>query len=931
MTFDPALVVEHFPAELRVLPQWVAWRREERKPGDWTKVPYASSGVHASSTNAATWCSFGEALAAQVRGRYDGVGFVFAGGVYTGVDLDHCRDPETDAIDAWALKVLGDLQGYSEASPSGTGVHVIVRATLPGKGRNRRVTAEGAQPDAKIEIYDRGRYFTATGARLTEHPAGIESRQDAVSALYASLDAPAPDAEAVAPPPQASSPTPHDLSDDDLLDKAMSAKNGDAFRRLWNGDTSGHGDDDSAADLALCSHLAFWFGPDAERIDRLFRRSRLFREKWERQDYRDRTIAKALEGRTDFYEHRTAKSRADEPVAAGVAADVATEVIADGYVLVPGQHTDDQGVVHEVGADDFVRNVIERLPVGALYRMDFVVGELVGEPGARRFATVVEQRLRAVVDSHVNFAKWVPRKGCAPERVFVACSRDQAGLLLAAAGADVRVPELRLLVHYPVYLPDFELAKPGWNAASGIFYDEPSELRGLTPRREGAVELLRDIVVDFPFMDEASRQNLFGAMVTPVVRPAIRGKVPFHLLLAPLERTGKGKLVDTAVGEAVIGHAIAPMQPGRTEEEREKRITSLLLQGETAVHLDNLPVGEVVDSPSLASLATSWPWWRGRILGVSRTPLLPNNLVTFLSGNNVKTTGEIAKRTTPIVLQPLDDHPEDRTGFVHADAEGYARSRRREVLEAIIGMVEAWKAAGRPPAAHRRTMGGFEKWAEIVGGVLAHAGLVEWMANYRDWVRGADEWTSDAETLVEHWAKTHRTEPIRAAQVLEMIRELEIFPAVTGKPTPEARWSALGKNVLAPLTGRPVGCWQVVADGKGASKRYRLREHLPSGVDPGTGEVVEPAPATGPEGSEGSKGSSSPHYTRAQAHARVPYGSPKHPSDPSDPSDAARSTDTAVQDLFDFDERSAVREFDGGQSRDDAERAARDEEDRVRA
>jgi putative DNA primase/helicase len=297
--FDPALVRENFPAELRGLPQWLVWRLEQVPGKDKpTKIPYSRRGSKASSTNAKTWCSFDEALTAQAAGRYDGVGFVFADGVYTGIDLDHCRDAATGAIDPWAKAILDKVSSYSEASPSGTGVHLIVRATLPGPGRNkRRLNIPGAHPEAAIEMYDRGRYFTATGDRLIEYPPEIENRQDAVTALYARIESAPPKEKKSAKP----SSRPPDISDTQIVEKAMAAKNGDAFRRLWGGDTSGHGGDDSAADLALCDYLAFWCGPDVARIDRLVRQSGLYREKWDREDYRDRTIAKALEGRTEFY------------------------------------------------------------------------------------------------------------------------------------------------------------------------------------------------------------------------------------------------------------------------------------------------------------------------------------------------------------------------------------------------------------------------------------------------------------------------------------------------------------------------------------------------------------------------------------------------------------------------------------------------------
>jgi hypothetical protein len=96
-------------------------------------------------------------------------------------------------------------------------------------------------------------------------------------------------------------PLDNSLSDEEIVRKALDASNGEKFRRLWAGDASGY-TSGSEADQALCSLLSFWIGPDPNRIDALFRQSRRYREKWERADYRDRTIAKALEGRVEFYE-----------------------------------------------------------------------------------------------------------------------------------------------------------------------------------------------------------------------------------------------------------------------------------------------------------------------------------------------------------------------------------------------------------------------------------------------------------------------------------------------------------------------------------------------------------------------------------------------------------------------------------------------------
>jgi len=110
-----------------------------------------------------------------------------------------------------------------------------------------------------------------------------------------------------------------DGDDEALIARACAAKNGDRFSRLWAGDASPYGDDASAADQALCNLLAFWTGRDEDRMDRLFRRSGLFREKWDEKrgarTYGQMTIDKAVADCHDTYaprpRHRSCGSAAD--------------------------------------------------------------------------------------------------------------------------------------------------------------------------------------------------------------------------------------------------------------------------------------------------------------------------------------------------------------------------------------------------------------------------------------------------------------------------------------------------------------------------------------------------------------------------------------------------------------------------------------------
>ncbi|BBL79307.1 hypothetical protein RxyAA322_11610 [Rubrobacter xylanophilus] len=267
---------------LRDLRQWVCWRSEEQM-GRKTKVPYSpSTGARARADDPETWGTLSEARDAARERGYDGIGFVFtASDPFCGVDLDSCVDPETGEVEPWAREIVEHLSSYTEISPSGRGLHVLVRARLPEGGRRK----------GRVEMYDRGRFFTVTGRRMPGTPRPIADRQERISTLHARLFPP----RGQGPPSTGGTGPGSGLSDAEVLRRAFSARSGERFARLWAGDRSGY-PSDSEADLALCSMLAFWVGPDEDRIASLFARSGLMREKWNREDYRRRTMARALEG-----------------------------------------------------------------------------------------------------------------------------------------------------------------------------------------------------------------------------------------------------------------------------------------------------------------------------------------------------------------------------------------------------------------------------------------------------------------------------------------------------------------------------------------------------------------------------------------------------------------------------------------------------------
>ncbi|MCE9552494.1 MAG: DUF5906 domain-containing protein [Planctomycetes bacterium] len=270
--------------ELGELDQWVTWSPALRD-GKTTKPPVdPHTGRYASAQDPSTWGSYGDAgAAAKGSGR---VGFVFtADDPYCGIDLDDVLD-EKQRLLPWAEEIVRKVNSYTEISPSGKGVKIFCRGAVPGAS-NRK---------GDIEMYDTGRYFTVTQHHLSGYftPNDITDAQAAINWVHEKFIAAAPAKPAAISTPAIAQPSVTE-ADAEVLRRCRTAANHAKFDKLWAGDISAYGDDDSRADSALCCLIAFYTG-EAAQIERIFSGSALAkRVKWqERVDYRKRTIVNAL-------------------------------------------------------------------------------------------------------------------------------------------------------------------------------------------------------------------------------------------------------------------------------------------------------------------------------------------------------------------------------------------------------------------------------------------------------------------------------------------------------------------------------------------------------------------------------------------------------------------------------------------------------------
>ena len=330
--------------------RWVNWKYET-VDGKITKVPYAINGTKdaindkkASTIDPLTWSIYEDAIKASSQ-----VGIVFMPDqLLLGIDLDHCLEGNVIAHEEKEKieQLIKEANTYTEISPSNKGLHLFLSLTDPLKLiANRK---------GSFEVYTSGRFFTVTNNPYKEALHVRTVTPDEAIALLSIIGYPWGREVQQNGPVKPSIGL--SLDDETVLSKMFESKNGDKIKSLYNADITSYNNDDSAADMALCSHLAFWAGRNAEQMEHLWLNSPLgAREKTQnRKDYRDRTISKAIEGCPEVYSQNYSDSKEGKTVSIDGDTQVASKTSQANILLESIFNRKDVFLFHDEQQDGFI-------------------------------------------------------------------------------------------------------------------------------------------------------------------------------------------------------------------------------------------------------------------------------------------------------------------------------------------------------------------------------------------------------------------------------------------------------------------------------------------------------------------------------------------------------------------------------------------------
>jgi Bifunctional DNA primase/polymerase, N-terminal len=385
-------------------------------------------------------------------------------------------------------------------------------------------------------------------------------------------------------------------------------------------------------------------------------------------------------------------------------------------------------------------------------------------------------------------------------------------------------PPLRGITEVPTFRPDGTLhGTPGYDPATGLYFQPASGVEvPAVPSHPSATEIaharaliLEELLGDFPFVGDHGKAHALGLALLPFARSLIDGPTPLHVIDAPVQGSGKGKLARVLLRLGRASQPITTPWP-RREEEVEKRLLSLLMGGASAVIFDNV-VGRM-DSEAFASALTE-PRYTGRILGVSTTPTLDVRTVWAMTSNNASLSKDLARRSVPIRIDPQREDPYQRDDFKHPDLDAWARDNRAALLQAALTLIAAWFAAGCPRSA-ARPLGSYEAWTATIGGILEVAGVPGFLTQMEQFWHEADPEAESWATFLAHWFEAHGSKPMQAKDVVAIARDVAGIPLGLN-PNDFAKQSYLLGRAIGYKKDRIIGGYRIRRSGAtGGSVRW---------------------------------------------------------------------------------------------------------------
>lgn len=665
------------PDEIKKERRWVVWEYLWRG-NSWVKFPHQKANLASRDE----WLEFEEAKKLyESNKKYSGIGFCLGDG-FAGVDFDSCHDL-VDGTEELQSILVRQLNSYTEISPTGTGVKVLVRVKKAGN------SCKCEDPD--IEVYFSDRYFTITGNIYDGAPKQVNHAGEKVQEIIEDYIKLSTSASGGARPCEAS--------------PAIVA---DALAHL----TEAQADDYKTwidVGLAAKSHSEelydAWVAWSAK--SKLFSEAAC-REKWD--SFKPTRIS------AEFILRRAVKQGWRKPGRPAILVTTEESRVVDQVCKYLGKLGTNDPEIDFLDPDRskdlqlFVRG-------GELVEIEHVRGS------SPRILPIKRNSLRSLITTVCDLNDERMTK-TGPVMVPMHPPEWLTPQVMEGAGKMFRkhFRSLSGVVTSPTFRPDGTLIqREGYDPATRLYYSPSAQYPPIpehpSPEEiQAAVAKIDDLLCDFPFASDDDKAAWYSMLFSLLARDHISGNVPLFAISANSPGCGKSSLTDLALGIA-YGY-IATKSSYTNDVEMKKTILSMAMQRTPCVVLDNVATaigGEGIEMALTAGKV------QGRVLG--RTEMsgeMELNTVWIATGNNLRFNGDCVRRVICCRLETNRYQPQN-SSFKHVDIIPRTIQSRTDYVVAVLTILRGFFAAGSPQLAG--PIGSFESWSKTVRNAIIWAGI----------------------------------------------------------------------------------------------------------------------------------------------------------------------------------------------------------------
>src|SRR5271157_78702 len=681
------------PPRMLELPRWVGWsfewREQQRR---WAKQPCNPvSGVRSEWQRNTK--NFDDAFKGAKQRRMDGIGFspeVQDGLVF--VDFDDCI--KEDSLDEAVEKWLRLLPSYTEITPSGEGLRVIVSGKIP-----RNVTSHplpSSNLGASVELYAGGsaHYVTVTGKRTYGIGLKIQEAQIGIDALLEDIGFDKDETE-----------NEFEAATQRSEDSTTEAAAIRYFERaITNAETLKEGR------YSFLVRTCWWLGRvvGAKPKD----------QKLTFENVKEKiTEAVKKTGWTETHHvGGQLKAGMKRPVT------IIEEKELPPILIVTGKHSEaidkiedvlllnakNIGLFQRAGEIVQVISLPEAKNKNGLYRP---AGTIVLNPVPHAGMLEIMERL-------IAFKKYKSDTNGKFEVVNANCPDRLARNYLAMRGK-WKLPSLAGTISAPlVRLDGSVLNQPGYDEMTGLYLVSNITINmqenPVKDDAERAFEFLWRPFWQFPFESDADKSIMVAGILTAIERRILEA-CPMFGYSAPAPRSGKSLLAESTAIIAT-GKPAAASSVSNDKEEFRKALTSALREGCAIVNLDN--IDRPLKSADLCKIITQGEF-ADRLLGETTQLHLPTNIFLTATGNNLTLKGDLANRALLCKIDPKVEKPETRK-FEIANLELYLSENRNKLIAAALTILRAFILSKQREEVE--TWGGFTQWSQFIREAVVFAG-----------------------------------------------------------------------------------------------------------------------------------------------------------------------------------------------------------------